>query len=114
MRRLAARKLANNLALLDRCRTATGREQVSQDLGIPLGDLTALVHKADLSRRMGVAHSVCYITEAGYTTYQAVRAASSAEYRERVHAAIARHGATQPGWVDGYPEYARAFPEIVT
>lgn len=50
--RLASRKLANNLALLEASRSMANRTRLADELSIPLNNLTDIVHRADMSRKM--------------------------------------------------------------
>jgi hypothetical protein len=113
VKRLATKNLASNLGLLDACRTRAGRASVAQELRIPLPALTALVHRADMSRAMCVARTVEYFTQAGYGTYRSVREADPGQFRRDVEAAARRNGVHRLRDAGVFADYARIFPEVV-
>jgi hypothetical protein len=112
--RLASQRLANNLALLEAGKTKDGRRELADKLSIPFEVLTDLVNRADISRKMAVAHTVDYIVEVGFHSYLSIREVSPDEFRERVILVARKHGSPmlRPD-AEEYPEYARVFPEIV-
>lgn len=60
----------NSLDLLQKARTRTGRAALSAETGVPLDDLTRLVHRADLSRAGSGPNMVNNYTNAGFDTLE--------------------------------------------
>jgi len=84
---LKKQKIGSNLDVLEAGRTVAGRAQLSSATGIPLSFLTALVHKADISRLAYVrGKTVAHLCGGGYDSIERLAAANLAEAEERMDA----------------------------
>lgn len=84
---LKQHKIGSNLDLLERGRTRAERERVSSVTGIPIAFLTALVHKADISRLAYVrGQTVRHLCGGGYDTLAKIAAADLAEMEKKMDA----------------------------
>jgi hypothetical protein len=70
---LKQHKLKSNLDILERCRTRTGRAELSRGTGIPETFILDLVHKADVSRLAYVrGKTVRHLCGGGYDTLDSI------------------------------------------
>jgi hypothetical protein len=84
---LKKQKLASNLDLLEAGRTRAGREHLSSATGIPVAIVTALVHRADISRLAYVrGKTVMHLCAGGYDTLEKLAAARLAEIEQKMEA----------------------------
>jgi hypothetical protein len=84
---LKAQNLGSNIDLLEVGRTKTGRTRLANATGIPITFLTALVHKADISRLAYVrGKTVQHLCGGGYDTLEKIAAADLAEMEQKMDA----------------------------
>jgi len=87
LRALRGQKLRSNLDLLEVSRTRAGRARLSKVIGIPAAFITALVHRADISRLAYVrGKTVRHLCGGGYDTLEKISSADLAEMEERMDA----------------------------
>lgn len=82
----------NSLDLLQKARTRAGRAALSAETGVPLEDLTRLVHRADLSRTGSGPNMVNNYTNAGFDTLEKLAASELDDLVEKVSRYLATLG----------------------
>lgn len=84
---LKSQRLASNLDLLEAGRTRAGRSELASSTRIPLAVVTALVHRADISRLAYVrGKTVMHLCAGGYDTLEKLAAADLAEMEAKMEA----------------------------
>lgn len=84
---LKSQRLASNLDLLAAGRTGAGRAHLASTTRIPLAVVTALVHRADISRLAYVrGKTVMHLCAGGYDTLEKLAAADLAEMETKMEA----------------------------
>jgi hypothetical protein len=84
---LKKQRLASTLDLLEAGRFRAGRVHLSRATGIPVAIVTALVHRADISRLAYVrGKTVMHLCAGGYDTLEKLAAANLAEMEEKMEA----------------------------
>lgn len=80
-------KVGSNLDLLEACQTKAARLQFSSMTGIPVSFVTALVHKADISRLAYVrGKTVKHLCGGGYDTLDKIACANLPEMEKKMDA----------------------------
>jgi hypothetical protein len=84
---LKKQRIRSNLDLLEAGRAAAGRVQLSNTTGIPVEYLTALVHRADISRLAFVrGKTVKHLCGGGYDSLEKIARADLTEMEEKMDA----------------------------
>jgi hypothetical protein len=84
---LKVKKIGSNLDLLEAGRTAAGRAELASAIEMPLDEMTALVHRADISRLAYVrGKTVKHLCGGGYDTLERIANADVAEMEEKMDA----------------------------
>jgi Domain of unknown function (DUF4332) len=84
---LKKQRIRSNLDLLEAGRAAAGRVQLSNTTGIPVAFVTALVHRADISRLAYVrGKTVKHLCGGGYDSLEKIAMADLAEMEEKMDA----------------------------
>jgi len=84
---LKKQKIGSNLDLLDIGRTNAGSGQLARTVGIPIGFVTALVHRADISRLAYVrGKTVKHLCGGGYDTLEKIANTNLAEMEVKMDA----------------------------
>jgi hypothetical protein len=82
---LKKHKISSNLDLLEVGRTRAGRYQIADITKIPVASVTALVHKADISRLAYVrGKTIKHLCGGGFDTLERIANASVAEMEEKM------------------------------